>query len=178
MALPTYSTTVESLVPGLINYGLNTLENTNLGGTLTVAGNTTLGGNLTVTGAISGPRTPTVVTTASVGATVVLTAANSGTIYIQASTSGTPSFTLPAAASGLEFVFITGSTTNGYTITTGTTSLIHAKTSATGTAITSTATTGAITNTQGTAVVGDVLGLVCDGTNWWMTRQSGIFAAS
>ena len=156
--------------------GINTNKPVVFGSTLAVTGAVTITGALAVTGTITGPRTSNVVTTALVGATVVLTAANSGTTYIQASTSGTPSFTLPAAASGLEFTFITGSTTNGYTITTGTASVINAKTSASGTAIQSTATTGTIVNTQGTAVVGDVLGLICDGTNWWMKVQSGIFA--
>ena len=158
--------------------GINSNKPVVLGSTLAVAGATTITGALAVTGTITGPRASNVVTTALVGATVVLTAANSGTTYLQASTSGTPSFTLPAPASGLEFTFITTSTTNGYTVTTGTAAVIHAKTTASGTAITSTATTGAITNTQGTAVVGDVLGLISDGTNWWMTKQTGIFAAS
>jgi hypothetical protein len=27
-------------------------------------------------------------------------------------------------------------------------------------------------------VVGDALRIICDGTNWWMTSQTGIFAVS
>lgn len=165
---------LEQQLPGVQQGGLNTNKATVLGSTLAVTGVATFA----VSPVFNGGRASTIVTTALVGTTVVLTAANSGTTYLQAATSGTPSFTLPAAAAGLEFAFITTSTTAGYTITTGTTSVIHAKTSATGTAITSSATTGAITNTQGTAVVGDYLALVCDGTNWYMKGQSGIFAAS
>jgi hypothetical protein len=152
--------------------GINSNKPVVLGSTLAVTGVATF----TSAPIFNGGRASVVVTTPLVGATIVLTAANSGTTYIQASTSGTPSFTLPAAASGLDFSFITGSTTNGYTITTGTASVINAKTSASGTAIQSTATTGTIVNTQATAVVGDYLSLICDGTNWWMKGQSGIFA--
>src|ERR1035437_1305444 len=88
-------------------------------------------------------------------ATVVLTAALSGTTYIMSASSGTPAFTLPAVASGLEFSFITANTTAGFTVNTGTAALIHAKTAKAGTAITSTATSGTLINTQGTAIVGD-----------------------
>jgi hypothetical protein len=94
------------------------------------------------------------------------------------STSGTPVFTLPAAASGLEFTFITANTTNANTIKCADAAVIHAKTAATGTAITSTATSGSLINTQATAVVGDAIQLVCDGTAWWMKAQTGIFSVS
>ncbi len=53
--------------------------------------------------------------------------------------------------------------------------VIHFKTSASGTVLTSTTT---LTNTQATAIVGDFISIVCDGTAWWMTSISGIFAAS
>lgn len=115
---------------------------------------------------------------ALVGATVTLTAAQSGGVFSNRSTSGTPIFTLPAAASGLVYTFVVKNTTAGFAVQTLTTSVIHAKTSAAGTAITSTATTGKITNTQATAVVGDLLTLVCDGTDWWATSISGIYAAT
>ena len=52
-------------------------------------------------------------------------------------------------------------------------------TAATGTAATGTAVSGTtVTNTQATAVVGDSLQLVCDGTAWWAKAQSGIFTAA
>lgn len=125
------------------------------------------------TGGVSG-LTSTVVQSALVGATVVLTAAQSGGTFINRSTSGTPSWTLPAATTaGLVFTFICANTTAGFTVTGA--QVIHAKTSATGTAITTTTT---LTNTQATAVVGDAITIVSDGTAWWMTSQSGIFAAS
>jgi len=136
--------------------GINSNKPVVLGSTLAVTGASTFTGVVTFTSTpvFNGGKGNVVVTTPLVGATIVLTAANSG----------------------LDFSFITGSTTNGYTITTGTASVINAKTSATGTAIQSTATTGTIVNTQATAVVGDYLSLICDGTNWWMKGQSGIFA--
>lgn len=127
--------------------------------------------NITSTNAITAPTTRTVVQNALVGTTVVLTAADSGKVYENRSTSGTPSFTLPTAANGLYFTFVVTSTSAGFTVTGGT---IKAKTNAAGTAISGTT----LTNTQGTAVVGDTITLNCDGTNWVMTAQSGVFAAT
>lgn len=125
-------------------------------------------GNVTIN---QGKTTRLTSSSAAAGDTVVLTAADSGKTLINASTSGSPSWTLPTAANGLWFTFICADTTAGFTVTGGT---IKAKTSATGTAISGTT----LTNTQGTAVVGDTITLVCDGTNWRMVSQSGIFAAS
>lgn len=121
----------------------------------------------------SGPQLRTIISSAAVGATVALTAAQSGAVLINASTSGSPSWTLPAAAAGLNYTFITGNTTAGFTVTGA--QVIHFKTSASGTVLTSTTT---LTNTQGTAIVGDTISLVSDGTSWYMTAISGIFAAS
>lgn len=163
--------------------GLNTNKNVNIGingstPTLWVAGNTTVGGTLGVTGAASftvaptGPQLSPVSKSALVGATVVLTAAQSGQTFINDSTSGSPSWTLPAAANGLKYTFVVSNVTAGFTVTAAGT--IYAKTTATGTAISGTT----LTNTQATAVVGDTITLVSDGTGWLMTAQSGIFAAA
>lgn len=143
---------------------------------LTFTGANTHTGSETFTGSVSmsGGSVVPVTQSALVGATVVLTAANAGGVFINRSTSGSPSWTLPAATTaGLRFTFITANTTAGFTVTGA--QVIHAKTSATGTAITTTTT---LTNTQGTAVVGDTVTIVSDGAVWWMTHQSGIFAAS
>ena len=148
---------IEDFLPPIQSAGLNTLENT------------TIGGTLAVTGAISGPRA--VSQSALVGATVVLTAADSGGVFINRATSGSPSWTLPTNVAGLTYTFVVASTTAGFTVTGGT---IKAKTNAAGTAISGTT----LTNTQGTAVVGDTITLVADGTNWVMVAQSGIFAAA
>jgi hypothetical protein len=161
------------------NYAVNgvafaTNKPASFGSTVAITGATTITGALAVTGTITGPRTTAFTTSALVGATVVLTASQSGGTFQNVSTSGSPSWTLPAPALGLEFTFLTGNTTAGYTITSAA-AVIHAKTSATGTAITSTTT---ITNTQATAVVGDAITIVCDGTAWWIKSQTGIFAAS
>lgn len=122
----------------------------------------------------TGPDASLTVSTGLVGATVVLTAAQSGSTLINNSTSGTPSWTLPAPVNGLQFTFICGNTTNGFAVTSSA-AVIHFKTSASGTVLTSTTT---LTNTQATAIVGDTISIVCDGTAWWMTAISGIFAAS
>lgn len=147
-------------------------------GTLAVTGATTVTGSLTVTGAIVGSGgitgvTSPIVQSALVGTTVALTAAQSGGTFQNRSTSGSPSWTLPTCANGLEYTFTTANTTTGFTVTGA--QVIHAKTSATGTAITTTTT---LTNTQATAVVGDAITIVGDGTAWWITAQTGIFAAS
>ncbi len=170
---------VEDFYPGLAD-GWNFRGNVTVGGTMAVTGATTLTGAQTFTGAAAftvaptGPQIRDTTSSAAVGATVILTAADSGKVLINASTSASPSWTLPAKADGLYFTFVCGNTTAGFTITAAD-AVIHAKTSATGTAITSTTT---ITNTQGTAVVGDLLAIACDGTAWWPIAQSGIFAAS
>lgn len=150
--------------------GLNTDLACDLSGVIIdTSGNVSIPGTLSVTGTTSSIRA--VSQSALVGATVALTAAQSGGVFINRSTSGSPSWTLPTAAAGLTYTFVVANTTAGFTVTGGT---IKAKTSATGTAISGTT----LTNTQGTAVVGDTITLVCDGTNWVMTSQSGIFAAS
>lgn len=146
-----------------------------VGGTLAVTGATTLTGALVANGGISGPQTRAVSQSALVGATVVLTAANSGGVFVNRSTSGSPSWTLPTVADGLFYTFVCGNTTAGFTVTGA--QVIQFKTTATGTALSSTTT---LTNTQATAVVGDTISLVGDATanTWKMIAQSGIFAAS
>lgn len=141
--------------------------------TLSVEGTSTFTGAATFSAApvFSGGQTRPVSQSALVGATVALTASQSGSVLINRSTSGSPSWTLPTNTAGLYFTFVVANTTTGFTVTGGT---IKAKTSATGTAISGTT----LTNTQATAVVGDTITLVADGTNWVMTSQSGIFAAS
>lgn len=172
MAVPSRGKSIESALPIVQQQGLNTQKASNLAGFLVdTSGNVTAPGTLAATGAITGIRP--VVNSAAVGATVALTAAQSGGVFINASTSGSPSWTLPTAASGLNYTFITGNTTTGFTITGA--QVIHFKTSASGTVLTSTTT---LTNTQGTAIVGDTISLVSDGTSWYMTAISGIFAAS
>ena len=158
---------IEDFYPPIKSAGLNTLKNVSLGGTLAVTGVATF----TAAPVFSGGMTRTVSQSALVGATVVLTAADSGSVLINRSTSGSPSWTLPTNVAGLYYTFYVANVTAGFTVTGGT---IKAKTSATGTAISGTT----LTNTQGTAVVGDTITLVADGTNWVATVQSGIFAAA
>jgi hypothetical protein len=123
------------------------------------------------TAAPTGPTARLVTDSALIGATVVLTAAQSGQVFNNRSTSASPSWTLPTAANGLWYTFTVSDVTTGFTVTGGT---IKAKTNAAGAAISGTT----LTNTQATAVVGDTITLVCDGTVWRMTAQSGIFAAT
>lgn len=170
---------VEQYDPNVAQNGFNTLKAASFGSTVAVTGAVTMASTLAVTGATSftvaptGPIKTTVTDSATVGATVVLTAAQSGQVFKNASTSGSPSWTLPTCANGLMYTFICGNTTAGFTVTGA--QVIHFKTSASGTVLTSTTT---LTNTQATAIVGDFITIVGDGTAWWMTAISGIFAAS
>lgn len=175
------SVKLEEMFNEIQQQGVNTNKNVSFGGTLAVTGATTLSSTLAVTGATSftvaptGPQTRPVNNSALVGATVVLTAAQSGQVFVNRSTSGAPSWTLPTLADGLTYTFVCGNTTAGFTVTGA--QVIQFKTSASGTALSSTTT---LTNTQGTAIVGDTITIVGDATSntWKMIAQSGIFAAS
>lgn len=176
MAITNRNRLLEKYVEVVRQDGLNTNKSVNIG--IAAGGSTaplSVGpGGINTTGPITGGVLVPVVQSALVGATVVLTAGQSGGVFQNRSTSGSPSWTLPAATTnGLEFTFTTANTTTGFTITGA--QVIHAKTSATGTAITTTTT---LTNTQATAVVGDAITIVSDGAAWWITAQTGIFAAS
>ncbi len=158
---------LEQYLPPIQEDGIVTDKNATFGGTLAVTGVTTF----TAAPVFSGGQTQPVAINALVGATVVLTAAMSGQLNINRSTSGSPSWTLPTAAAGLWYDFLVTSTSAGFTVTGGT---IFAKAAANGASVTGTT----LTNTQGTAVIGDFVRLVCDGTSWRGTAQTGIFAAS
>ena len=164
---------IEDFLPPIQSAGLNTLEDTSLGGTLAVTGASNFTGTATfaTTPVVTAGIKRTVAQSALVGATVALTAADSGSVLINRSTSGSPSWTLPTNVAGLYYTFYVSSTSAGFTVTGGT---IKAKTTATGTAISGTT----LTNTQGTAVIGDNITLVADGTNWVAISQSGIFGAA
>jgi len=159
---------------GVTNYDSLTLgEDLIVGDDVTVTGDLAVTGTATFNGAVSFPggATRPVTLSALVGATVVLTAANSGGVFINRSTSGSPSWTLPTAAAGLYYTFTVSNVTAGFTVTGGT---IFARANPNGASVTGTT----LTNTQGTAVIGDSVTLVCDGTSWRAISQIGIFAAS
>lgn len=82
--------------------GLNTNKNTNLGGTLTVAGTTTLNGNVVLASGktITGGGISIIDATT----TTVLTAAQSGSLVLWDAAAGF-TITLPAPAVGLSFSF-------------------------------------------------------------------------
>lgn len=162
---------LENNFPPVQTEGLNTDKAVSFGSTLAVTGVATFTAAPVFTAAPSGPTARLITDSALVGATVALTAAQSGQVFNNRSTSASPSWTLPTAANGLWFTFTVSDVTTGFTVTGGT---IKAKTAATGTAISGTT----LTNTQATAVVGDTISLVCDGTVWRMVSQSGIFAAA
>lgn len=155
-------------MPKFVRQGDNTLiGNNTFSGSNTFSGATSFTGAVTNTGGVSRPVTQS----ALVGATVVLTSADSGGVFINRSTSGSPSWTLPTNVAGLTYTFVCANTTAGFTVTGGT---IKAKANPAGAAITGTT----LTHTQGTAVIGDNITLVADGTNWYSIAQGGTFAAA
>lgn len=164
---------LEQYIPIVMQAGLRTQKAATLESTLDVTGASAFTGIATFSAVpvFSAGTTRPVSLSALVGATVVLTAANSGGVFINRSTSGSPSWTLPTAAAGLFFTFLVSNVTAGFTVTGGT---IFAKASATGASVTGTT----LTNTQATAVIGDTVTLVCDGTSWRAIAQTGIFAAA
>ena len=163
---------IEDFVPVVKFAGLNTDKDVSMTGALSVTGVATFTAAPVFTAAPSGPQVKTtVVQSALVGATVVLTAAQSGGVFINRSTSGTPSWTMPTNVAGLTYTFCCANTTAGFTVTGGT---FKAKANAAGAAITGTT----LTHTQATAVIGDTITFVADGTNWVMVAQAGIFTAA
>lgn len=174
------SVKLEEMFNEIQQQGINSAKTGTLSGALTVSGNITSTGTNTFSGlnTFSGGIVPPSLASGLVGATVVLTAAQSGTILYNNSTSGTQKWTLPAAAVGLIFHSVTTSTTNATTFFTGTAAVIRGHTTAAGTVITSTATTGTFLNTQATAVLGDSCTLWCNGVDWFATSQVGIWAVT
>lgn len=174
---------IEDFVPVVKYHGLNTTKaivgtsTLAITGASTLTGNVSMAGTLAVTGvtaftaAPTGPTTRAVTEGAAAGATVVLTAAMSGGIFVNNASSGSPSWTMPTNTVGLTYTFVVANTTAGFTLTGGT---FKAKANPAGAAITGTT----LTNTQGTAAIGDTITFTGNGTNWLMTSQGGTFAAS
>lgn len=175
---------LEDHLPVVKYEGLNSAKNGTLSGVLTLSGANVYSGAGTFSGVQTFSAAPsfsvaptgaspvrTVTNSAAAGATVALTVAQCGQTFNNASTSGSPSWTLPTAANGLWYTFTVSNVTTGFTVTGGT---IFAKANAAGASVTGTT----LTNTQATAVVGDTITLVCDGTSWRVVAQSGIFAAA
>jgi hypothetical protein len=134
-------------------------------------------GTMTHAGVVGGHRR--VVISASSG-TTALTAAQSGALVANTGTSGTTTFTLPVAATGLNFCFVEAGDAGGeLLINPGTGVDIIGKTqpSETGTGIDTADGTG-IKNTAATNVKGDFVCLTAlDATTWHMTAQAGVWAS-
>lgn len=130
-----------------------------------------------------GPITGTVTGTAlveTVTATNVITAAESGTTYFLSALAGFAS-TLPAPASGLHFSFvvITAPTSNGYTILTNASgnvmSGVHNVTATGGGSAIALADT--ITLVANSAVAGDRVDVISNGTYWYVRADSTLKAS-
>lgn len=121
----------------------------------------------------------TALTEAVTAETEAVSASESGKVYVQTRSSTTVTFTLPAAAAGLEYTFICGHAGSEILITPATGDAIVGKTSGAddGTGIAPAAGTG-IKNTAATNVVGDHCTLVAlDTTTWYMKSVAGVWAS-
>lgn len=124
----------------------------------------------------AGLKRPVAATTAE---TEDVTAAESGKTFVQTRSSTTVTYSLPAAAAGLEYTFVCGHADSEILITPAAGDAIVTKIHAAenGTALAPTAGTG-IKNTAATNVAGDFIRLTClDGTTWYGTGMAGLWAS-
>lgn len=112
--------------------------------------------------------------------TTALTAAQSGSIVVNTGTSATTTFTLPAAAAGLNYCFVEDGNAAGELLVgvTGTNTVVGKTHGAEDGAGIATAASTGIKNTAATNVRGDFACLVAlNTTTWLMTSVAGIWAS-
>ncbi len=133
-----------------------------------------------LTGAVTGRVNAGVVTNETVLAANVITAAESGTTFFLSAVAGFAS-TLPAPAVGLAYSFIvlTPPTSNGYTILTNASGNVMSGTHSVTATGGGSAIAGAdtITLVANSAILGDRVDVICDGTNWCVTAFSTLKAS-
>ena len=133
-----------------------------------------------VTGNLTGVVNAGVIPTEVVLATNVIAAAESGTTYFLSALAGFAS-TLPAPAIGLmyRFIVLTPPTSNGYTILTNASGNVMSGTHSVTATGGGSAIAGAdtITLVANSAILGDRVDVICDGTNWNVTAFSTLKAS-
>lgn len=175
---------IEDFIPPIQSSGLNTLEDTSLGGTLAVTGNTTIGGTLGVTGAttftgavtLNGGRSVGIVNGVAPTTATTLTLAQSGSVVLWNSSTGIL-YTLPAPTPGLTYTLVVSlaATTGTHGIQTNNTSgtyfyggIVMGAGSAGTFSTNGTAATGIRMNgTTSGGSVGTVINLVATSTGAW-----------
>lgn len=118
-------------------------------------------------------------TEAQTAETKTVTVAESGSVFVQTRSSTTVTYTLPAAAPGLEYTFVCGNASSEILITPASGDAIVTKIHAAqdGTALAPAAGTG-IKNTAATNVAGDFIKIVSlDGTTWYGVGMAGLWAS-
>ena len=118
-------------------------------------------------------------TEAQTAETKTVTVAESGSVFVQTRSSTTVTYTLPAAAPGLEYTFVCGNASSEILITPASGDAIVTKIHAAqdGTALAPAAGTG-IKNTAATNVAGDFITLVAlDTTTWYGIGMAGLWAS-
>lgn len=166
-------------MPKFVRQGDNTLTGNNtFSGTNTFSGATTISGALTTTSTLV-PTSVTRPVEATTAETEAVAATESGKVFVQTRSSTTVTYTLPAAAAGLEYTFVCGHASSEILITPQAGDAIVTKihSAQDGTALAPAAGTG-IKNTAATNVAGDAITLVClDGTTWYGTSIIGLWAS-
>jgi hypothetical protein len=159
-------------MPKFVRQGDNTLIGNN-----TFTGTNTFSGAIVATGGVTGGLTRLVAAQAT--GTKAVSAAESGTMFVNTQGASTTTFTLPAAAAGLEYTFVEANASGEILITPAAGDAIVGKIHAAqdGTALAPAAGTG-IKNTAATNVAGDAITLVAlDATTWYAVAQTGLWAS-
>lgn len=155
-------------MPKFVRQGDNTLIGNN-----TFSGTNTFSGSLVLSGGLTRSVEATTAETEAVSV------AESGKVFVQTRSSTTVTYTLPAAAAGLEYTFVCGNASSEILVTPQAGDAIVTKihSAQDGTALAPAAGTG-IKNTAATNVAGDAITLVClDGTTWYGTSIVGLWAS-
>lgn len=180
------SINIENYVPVVKQQGLNTDKAADFDSTLNVQGATTLQNTLTVTGQITGSSS-IFVTGGTIGplaneattTTDALGGSESGkTIFLNSATGFVT--TLPAPAAGYNFRFIIGATAptsgNHTIVTSSSSNVIYGNVVVNGAEVAGSA-EDTISFVASTALPGDWVQVVADGTNWYVSGQAAATGA-
>ena len=170
VTLPTTTATLATLALS------ETLTNKTLTSPSMTTATITSGGLAITAGAVTGLKNNPFIDAAG---NDTLTVARSGEVII-ANEAATQSYALPAATNaGVTFTFVCGNAGGQIELNPDGADTVSLLTDDSGTAITSTATTGTVLNTAATNVAGDTLTIVADGVSrWYMISQNGIWSVT
>lgn len=138
-------------------------------GNITAVG-ITASGDATISGAVAGP-----IPHSLKNDDYTVLAAESGSAFTIATNAKT--FTLPVPQAGLQYTFINSGATTNNNVLVSTGAEIFGTITLAGTVVPADQET-LLTNTQGSSQKGDSITLISDGTAWFITEATGIWAAT